>query len=66
MNWTELTFSGVKGAISSLSMKKMAKPMLMFLMVYLIAFGIRRGPLGCWMVDPLPLGGDKVGQIRKT
>ena len=44
----------------------MAKPILMFLMVYLIAFGIRRGPLGCWTFDPLPLEGDKVRQIRKT
>ena len=61
MNWTELTLSGIKGAISSLSMKKMDKQIFMILMVYLIALGLKRGPLGCWMVDPLPLEDDKVG-----
>ena len=66
MNWTELTFSGIKGAISSLSMKKMDKPILMILVVYFIALGLRKGPLGCWIVDPLPLEGDLVGHIRKT
>ena len=66
MNWTELAFSGIKGAISSLTIKKMDEPILMTFMVYSITLGLRRGPLGCWMVDPLPLEGDEVGQIRKN
>ena len=61
MNWTELIFRGIKGAISSLSMKKMAKTICMILMVYLIALGLKKGPLGCWMVDLLPLEDDEVG-----
>ena len=66
MNWTELIFSGIKVAISSLSMIKMAKPIPMILMVYMIALGLKRGHLGSWMVDPLRMEGDEVGQIRKT
>ena len=66
MDWTELISSDIKGAIFSLSMIKMAKPIPMILMVNLIVMGLKRGHLGCWMVDPLPLEGDKVGQIRKT